>query len=921
MSIYKVINNHYIEMLDYIRDMEKKYQSLDNYFSKLDAQSDLVKHLLDHLCDTTSSINIVFQSNMKFWEEKKKLQSQYKLMFIVMMLLIFVLLFLLFIFKCKEIKLLNGGIIDVIKTLILYLTIFVAFASVFFILMQNVNWIKKLCVGQQEKLNTELTSSINNKINVGYLQYIVQNVTNPNFYQLLLYFGYKKRSMKFKYKVDASLSNITTYDSLYSVFKSELKTCILNFYSNGDGYLNIRQIYILSNPISMLKESNKIMDYYNYICLKHNDKKTSNDEIKALINDVVIKQIQRIVNKNQNIVPSGDSAKNTIIQQNISNAQFKQSLMFLLVGFDYLYMYINAIFDKTQSDFNTISANIMTNIRHIHSFDSNDNAQNNFIIALTTTFQSNYDTKLSTYTNDGIDNNIILSNMFTDLLSYFKGLYYDVFLNMIPGTTYWFPFEKGFIITSKLIPDLNSLSINPKMNPTDFSNALYDKLIVPIEKSFDELVILRAYIIEQISTSLLPYNIDLFKFQQYIVNTLIKTNNQQRDQDTIDMYTQLVTDINTTYMLKKQFKTNNVDPKFIESQDFIKLLDGLSYADFKNGLNTAHYGNIVTEFYNTISNATNSNTYDLNNIYFNSNKNYDLWKKSVWMAIIVIVLFWLYKTVGLVDNYVYMMKDIAIKKRAAVDTKNALSIIAVDHESFNRLQNWMFQLIIPGVVALFIVVLLISFQRKSQAAFTFNTELIDSNTTDLNNLLKDLNTKLSELDSLISLSDVNKKIGIINTIKMDDKTAIFELMKQIIDKFEKCNFIIDAANSKVPFPYTETFMNGFILVITVLIFFYLYGQIKPVDTILKIKKLNEIRERAIYVNSTEFEDIKLEIDYLRSCQDDDMDAVIYTLKTIFFMFIIMFLLFYSMKVMSSTNNFQMGLYNSTYFEKQNCYPQ
>jgi hypothetical protein len=506
--------------------------------------------------------------------------------------------------------------------------------------------------------------------------------------------------------------------------------------------------------------------------------------------------------------------------------------------------------------------------------------------------------------------------------------------------TYWFPFDKSYIIDIVLTPYIQSIASNlgttADQYVNDYINLLYTNVIKTIQDSFNEVVVLRAYIIEEISNSLLSYDINLYNYQNYIVNKLIKKDDTG---DQIDMYNQLVTDINKTLLLKKQLRDDKHDKKYIEPQQFIKLIDGLSYQDLKTGLNVEYYQDIVNEFYNTISNAVNNKDNTLDNIYYNSNKNYKMWNVSLGLITTILVFIWLYYSLKLIHIYKYILQDIGNEKKkaqdkydAAIENKSdtdksrkeieiaANHVLFVNNESTNRTMNWAFKITVPVFILIFIIAMLFSYQRKSKAAFDFNSELIETNTMELKDILDDLKTHLDDLEERINPVDMTKKISVIEIIKTDDKTDIYDMVKKIIDKFEKCNYIIESQNSKLPFPYTEVVMNGFMLIAVILVFFYIYSQFKPTKRIFDIKELNRLKQEAIYADQAGLTKLKKEVEYLKACHNDDIDAIIYTLKIVFFMFIIMFLLFYSTKIISSTSEFKAGLYNSNYFENQTCYP-
>jgi hypothetical protein len=153
-------------------------------------------------------------------------------------------------------------------------------------------------------------------------------------------------------------------------------------------------------------------------------------------------------------------------------------------------------------------------------------------------------------------------------------------------------------------------------------------------------------------------------------------------------------------------------------------------------------------------------------------------------------------------------------------------------------------------------------------------------------------------------------------ISVDDKTRIYEKMKVIVDKYEKCNYVLATQKNDIPFPYTEAILDMFMITACVVCIVFLLGTINPIEKLKTIKELNKLKERGIYQENDP--DFISEAKEKAQCHDQDIDAVIFTLKIMFFMFIILFLVFYATKIISSTSEFEFGLYNSVYFEESMC---
>ena len=257
------------------------------------------------------------------------------------------------------------------------------------------------------------------------------------------------------------------------------------------------------------------------------------------------------------------------------------------------------------------------------------------------------------------------------------------------------------------------------------------------------------------------------------------------------------------------------------------------------------------------------------------------------------------------------------------DTHLYLDHIAQVHEQIDRHPISSPKLIvnkrikdIPLAANIFFICLLISVYKKNVAKYNFNKETIDGNTAILRSSLNDMTTQFEELDMKISKGQSAQSIKNLPQIGLEEKTALYNHLKTIIDKFEKCNYVLSTAKSTMPFPYTEVIIDGFILTCIVLCALFVYGKINPLQRIKDIKVLNKLKEKGEYMDSDE--GYANELISKASCHDSDIDSIMFTLKIIFFMFIVMFLIFYATKVVSSTADYEWGIYNSFYFEESMC---
>jgi uncharacterized membrane protein YciS (DUF1049 family) len=335
----------------------------------------------------------------------------------------------------------------------------------------------------------------------------------------------------------------------------------------------------------------------------------------------------------------------------------------------------------------------------------------------------------------------------------------------------------------------------------------------------------------------------------------------------------------------------------------------------------------------------------MDNIYFNTNKKFKLWQTSIIMTIITIILILSNYTLSNLQLYPYLYTDLAkkIEEKLTIIDKFTTTLGSTDktdekvieklttmknttqyelsllyREKRNRSINFTIRIVIPTFVVVFIITLLLAYYKKAKATHEFNVDLIETNTNTLNKASIDLLNKINLLDDIIPASDKYKPISQLTMINDNHKKEIYNDIQIILEKYEKCNFILEAQKNKLPFPYAEIIMSGFMLFIIILCMLYIYMQINPINRLKQIKELHKKKQESLIADKKSIKIMKKELEYLLQCHEDNIDAVIFTLKVVFFIFIITFLIFYSTKVVNSASEYQMGLYNSAYFDTSTC---
>jgi NADH:ubiquinone oxidoreductase subunit 3 (subunit A) len=487
---------------------------------------------------------------------------------------------------------------------------------------------------------------------------------------------------------------------------------------------------------------------------------------------------------------------------------------------------------------------------------------------------------------------------------------YTRVISTIEGTV-WFPLNRDYMV-KRIFDTLQNDNVGKKMS-SDYnekiSNTIYDSVIAHVGTTFDALSVKKKTIIEDVSMSLLPYKLNVITYQNYIVSQLVKQNPDSKPH--VEEIKDIVKRIHKTSTNKRQAVVTSLvkdDKKFKDVDEFVTLIDDISFNELEDNLNVDYYAELVTGFYTTISENVQLEKSNLNNLFFERKKGLALWRIVVVMMIVLLVLLLVRFIMGLLDS-----KERIPKMKATRECDEKYT----EQDFMNRNTNWYIQLVLSSIIAFFMISILISFYRKIKASFEFNIDIIESNTNQLKSLLGDFQRKFVEISESMNDMDREKKIGVNDNISKDDKQQLYDYVTRIIDRYEKSNFIIESAKSTVPFPYTEVTMYGIILVTCIVCVFVVFFTFAPLKHLADIKYMNKLKQELLFTKDlASFSD---QLQSFSTCHNEEIDGLVLTMKLIFFGFLIVFLMYYSVTIISTSSDFKMGLYNSNYFDEGRSY--
>lgn len=963
MSLQKVISNYYVDLLDFLGSKYRKYNgNFENYFNNMN--TDNKRQLLNKIASVYQRIDILRKSQAAYWKNRWKNQISYVIILVIMIIITaFIMLYLL----AVEF---NSGTVKTpyqkVTTLLTYLIIYIVIFTLLLLVILNIQENKR----QSEAQSKESQQDINALLKLINMQ---GNSSNKpvDLNSVFLFIGYKsteaRKSYEEVYNANKSLiepyiskgqeirskSNkkevlgtvdVFNYDAFFAANRSIILNGVKTFYADGEGYNTVRKEVVSSSNILILKEFRRIMEYY-YKLVKRKDNAgilTDDKKVKDILNKYVVKEFT-LINKvlaplNPNayteITPPDDMDKQYEAQREMvlaaQNPEFMTAYVNLILTFVNVVIYAYQVYLKMSAEDPKMDPALKM------LMPQNMNPQSipgdiEFNTALKAAFVKHAKDKMPGYITSAASASS-LDSIYRTVVQDFNDLIDEVYQSLLvqlPGD-YYFPVSSSFMTELLSEVKLKESLGNMKLD-TVYTTKMIDvltKQYIPdywekYKKTFKDVDARKAALAARISVSMSKFdNIRLMEHQEYIKSQLGPSITPETEPILVEIMGTVDRNVRNKKMSETaHFGRKANDARFLEIDQFIEELDKVTYVDLKVGLNLEFFGDILDKFYFAVNNSIysrgGSGDRTTKDIYFVANKRMKLASVALNFSIVIIVLCLVYHimTITRKFNDYRMAKAMTFSEESVQKMKDADKLDLKRQYREVYLNLWM-QACIPVAFAVFFICLLQSVYKKAQAKAKFNKETIDTNTSELRAALQDLRVLFEELDGKVAVNQRNTVIKNLTLLGVEEKTTLYEKLKIVIDKFEKCNYVLASGSNDLPFPYTEVIIDGFMVAVIVLCIFWVLGQINPITRIREIKTLNQLKEKG-EVASTTYE-WGSQMVAKADCHDSDIDSIMFTLKIMFFIFIVMFLIFYATKVLTSTSEYEFGIYNSMYFEESIC---
>ena len=737
--------------------------------------------------------------------------------------------------------------------------------------------------------------------------------------------------------------NKANLEQVYDDMKNTIRGYISSFYSYGHGYSTVRKAVVKSSTNYMLREVRNVMSFYYYLLNKRGDYDVEKQQVemdRKVIDKVIIKKLETMKIGDFFGDPSGTSADTTVlIQQNEDvtvNPEYVANLAKLSKAIIYLCVFLYPLYIKQSITSSTVMQSPLNGY-----IPFNISTDDDFSLYTKTYFQkksgAQYDETVELARNSQPEGfNILIANHILVYKDYMSKVLNDLLLVMKGNSL--FPLQAPYI--TKLLDTvftqtpLNAIEVEYK---TIFQEAFIKALLPAIQTDMESNLDAKggnvqvqnminfkmAIVIDSLSQDLSNYTINIKQHSHYILDSIIKDHTGNIDDKLLNIFKRIILKLDQAIELKRRIARANdkTDRKLITSAEFVSRINDLMFHDLERGLDTFYLYEILNDFYMDVSGAigtseavTPNNRTD-HNIFYAQQKKFKIANTTLTFVYIIIAEFFVYYLLSWMQNFSALNaeeQDILARKQSNPDDINAKNQW-LEHKT-KKLNSWV-KIIIPLLLCIFMCVLLFSYYTKATDAFKFNRDTIETNTSDLIDAITKLDTNISAIRDTIN-NNTFARIVDIKEITEDMKVELYANISELVDKYEKCNYIINVSQTYLPFPYTEVTIDMFMIAAIVLGFVYVMGQMNPYTRLLKIRKLQKMREDIMYQQDSEASYL---ISLEKKSHEDELDTIVFALKLIFFIFVFMFLIFYIINIISSTGDFKNGLYNSAYFEESRCY--
>jgi hypothetical protein len=346
-------------------------------------------------------------------------------------------------------------------------------------------------------------------------------------------------------------------------------------------------------------------------------------------------------------------------------------------------------------------------------------------------------------------------------------------------------------------------------------------------------------------------------------------------------------------------------PIYIPESLFIENVNKMTYKDLGSLYYSIDTLALVTEdLNNMIQQNIAENLSAENNIFLEKDRQVELNKIIIGHIAFLALIVYIY----------YVLNYFNVKDRSFIvkhPTKNKFTEDSI-YATINNFVPIAFRIVIPLALVLMTIVMMSSWNIKVEGINAYNREVLEKNGGNLVQSIKDLKKLIEELQNVIRYSDkkysLDTKVSEMN-LPVDKEKEIYNQIIVTVDLLTKCNLLTDGSDVALPFPWTDVSFNIITICICLMVLSFVFYELDPVGKFNDIRKYNIMYRKIDAGIPTDIMDL--------DCNDDtsETSAILKILALIVF---IILLITFCNKLMTSSSDYVMGLYNSKYYEQGRC---
>jgi hypothetical protein len=410
-------------------------------------------------------------------------------------------------------------------------------------------------------------------------------------------------------------------------------------------------------------------------------------------------------------------------------------------------------------------------------------------------------------------------------------------------------------------------------------------------------------LIQRVAPALTPYEFKVSDYAKYVINKL-SSNSDNISTNVSSAIETLLTNIDYEVGIQKGIVSSTLsdvanEMRYVANHDFVYNIDQYKFNTLYNALQPEMLKHLVTTIEPESSKVFAGREF--------KRKNAEIIMR---MLIAFLVVAYILYAIVLIEKK-RQNTDVFADENTNPDVKKLNTILQGD-----AIWGNVFKFGVPLTGCVLFISIFRSYVVKAKDNIEFNKGLMRENTEDIQQSVDELNKILDNINMSLTTEQGVQSIGDIKGITIETKQKLYNVIKNILITYDKCNYIVGIDKYDIPFPYAEVLTDGVMSIFILGLIVYSISKFAPLTRVIELKDLYEYKESSqTLVNDPTFVS---EIMTKGACHKDEVDGVMYTVKAIATMSILVFMVMYSLQIINSTSEYRGGLYTSPLYENKKC---